>query len=81
MLPRLVIAGVASGVGKTSRSSRASMGLYDRKSPATTLQGATPNGDGELYADEALLATYVHVRSASNPAAAESFVARCARAR
>jgi len=49
----------------------------------STLEGATPNAYRDLpaYAADAVLASYVHVHWASNPAAAESFVARCARAR
>ena len=49
----------------------------------STLQGATPNAYRDLpaYATDRVLASYVHVHWASNPAAAESFVARCARSR
>jgi cobyrinic acid a,c-diamide synthase len=49
----------------------------------STLEGATPNAYRELpaYASDRVLASYVHVHWASNPAAAESFVTQCARPR
>ena len=47
----------------------------------SALEGATANAYRDLpaYAADSVLASYVHVHWASNPAAAESFVARCAR--
>jgi cobyrinic acid a,c-diamide synthase len=45
----------------------------------SALEGGEPNAyrDQPAYATDKVLATYVHVHWASNPAAAESFVARC----
>ena len=45
----------------------------------STLEGGEPNAYRDLpaYAADDVLASYVHVHWASNPAAAESFVARC----
>jgi cobyrinic acid a,c-diamide synthase len=45
----------------------------------STLEGGAPNAYRDLpaYATDDVLASYVHVHWASNPAAAESFVARC----
>jgi cobyrinic acid a,c-diamide synthase len=45
----------------------------------SNLEGGEPNAYRDLpaYATDDVLATYVHVHWASNPAAAESFVARC----